>query len=98
MIYIQKKIGTYLYGLDAARHGDLHRNIHVPRGAGVTCTQSTGKSTIPRRDAGRNGKPQTVNLSIMLQLHDILDLDLDSLARRDIPDAGAKDISGVLLQ
>jgi hypothetical protein len=92
---------TYLYGLDAARHADFHRNIHVSRGdgsAGVTHTQSTGKSTIPRRDAGRNRKPQTVNLSIMLQLHDILDLDLDSLARRDIPDAGAEDISGVLFQ
>ena len=48
--------------------------------------------TIPRCDAGRNGKPQTVNLGIMLQPH------LDSLAHRDIPDAGAEDIIGVLFQ
>ena len=92
---------TYLYGFDAARHRDFHRNIHVLRGdgsGGVTCTQSTGKSTIPGRDACRDRKSQTVDFSIMFQLHDILDLDLDSLASRDIPDAGAEDISGMLFQ
>ena len=82
-------VRTYLYGLDA----DSHRNIHVLRGdgaAGVTRTQSTGKSTIPRCDAGRNGKPQTVILGI-------IDLDLDSLACRGIfPDAGAEDIIDLL--
>jgi len=34
----------------------------------------------------------------MLQFHDILDLDLDSFACRDIPNAGAEDISSVLFQ
>jgi len=34
----------------------------------------------------------------VLQLYDILDLDLDCLTRRDIPDAGGEDISGVLFQ
>jgi len=46
-------------------------------------TRSTGKNTIPRCDAGRNGKSQAVKFS--------------RLARRDIG-AGAKDIGGVLFQ
>ena len=34
----------------------------------VIRTQSTGKNTIPRCDVGRNGKPQAVRFSMMLQL------------------------------
>jgi len=51
----------------------------------VIRTQSTGKNTIPRCDVGRNGKPQAVKFSMMLQLDDTYTrLDLGSLARRGI--------------
>ncbi len=56
------------------------------------------QNDISQCDAGRNRKPETVDLGIMLQHHDILDHDLDSLVRRDISDAGAEDISRVLCQ
>ena len=72
--------GTYLYGLDTARHADLHGSIHIFCGespGGVTGSESSGGGSIVWGDAGRNDKPQAVNLGIVLELHDVLDLALD---------------------
>jgi hypothetical protein len=60
--------------------------------------ESYGCFSISRCDAGRNGEPETISFGVVFQRHDILDIDLDRLAWKNVSNTGAEDLWGMLLE